>query len=245
MTPKWLIEDTSLSEDTQPMFDALAGLKMHQPIQHILGKAYFYGLEIEVNEHTLIPRPETEELVSWVIQDARSNAVPHKLRILDIGTGSGCIPIALALNLNNAVVESLDVSEEAIRIAEKNARNNNAVVSFRIQDIMNTDLSHDSYDIIISNPPYVRKMEKAEMKSNVLDYEPHLALFVEDSDPLKFYRKITSLAASGLVSGGCLYFEINQYLGDEMVVLLKEAGFKDVELRKDIYGNNRMLKGIK
>ena len=219
----------------------LEQLKKEIPIQYILGVTHFYGLEFEVNSAVLIPRPETEELVDWIIQNSKLKAQNSKLKILDIGTGSGCIGIALAKNLPNAQVFALDVSEKALDTAKKNAEKNQVQLTFIHQSILETvDLAQE-FDIIVSNPPYVRELEKLEIKKNVLDNEPHLALFVEDNDALIFYRKIAQLAQKNLNPQGQLYFEINQYLGQEMLDLLQGMGFKNSVLRQDIYGNDRMV----
>jgi release factor glutamine methyltransferase len=220
----------------------LEQLQQEIPIQYLLGKTSFYGLEFEVNENVLIPRQETEELVDWIVKDG---AVPHNdkgLKILDIGTGSGCIAISLAKNIPNAQVFAIDVSEKALATAQKNAKINTVNVTFINQNILETEDLQQQFDIIVSNPPYVRNLEKEEIKKNVLDNEPHLALFVEDNDALIFYKKIAELAQKNLVPNGQLYFEINQYLGKEMVELLEKMNFAAIELRKDIYGNDRMMK---
>jgi release factor glutamine methyltransferase len=222
----------------------LEQLKLEIPIQYLLGKASFYGLDFEVNENVLIPRPETEELVDWIISQNLRISESQNLKILDIGTGSGCIAISLAKNLPNAQVFAIDVSEKALVTAEKNAVLNEVAVTFIQQNILETLDLEQEFDIIVSNPPYVRNLEKEEIKKNVLDNEPHLALFVEDNDALVFYRKIAELAQKNLSNSGQLYFEINQYLGKEMVELLEGMNFKNVELRKDIYGNDRMMKGL-
>ncbi|HCF03323.1 peptide chain release factor N(5)-glutamine methyltransferase [Flavobacterium sp.] len=219
----------------------LEQLKKEIPIQYILGVTHFYGLEFEVNSAVLIPRPETEELVDWIVQKSKIKNQKSKLKILDIGTGSGCIAIALAKNLPNAQVFALDVSEQALATAKTNAEKNQVQLSFIHQSILETEDLGQQFDIIVSNPPYVRELEKQEIKKNVLDNEPHLALFVEDNDALIFYRKIAQLAQKNLNLQGQLYFEINQYLGQEMLVLLQEMGFKNSELRQDIYGNDRMI----
>ncbi|PWA09604.1 peptide chain release factor N(5)-glutamine methyltransferase [Flavobacterium laiguense] len=222
----------------------LEQLKLEIPIQYLLGKTSFYGLDFEVNENVLIPRPETEELVDWIISNNQKSEPSKNLKILDIGTGSGCIAISLAKNLPNTHVFAIDVSEKALATAKKNAVHNEVTVTFIEQNILETlDLGKD-FDIIVSNPPYVRNLEKEEIKKNVLDNEPHLALFVEDHDALIFYRKIAELAQKNLSNSGQLYFEINQYLGKEMVELLQKMDFKNIELRKDIYGNDRMMKGL-
>ncbi len=220
--------------------DILKKLEQQIPIQYILGSTSFYGLEFEVNENVLIPRPETEELVSWILSNHDSST---HLQILDIGTGSGCIAIALAKNLPNAQVFAIDVSEKALATAKNNADRNEVKVNFIKQDILNTENLEQSFDIIVSNPPYVRNLEKDEIKQNVLAHEPHLALFVEDQNALIFYDKIANLSQRHLNPNGQLYFEINQYLGKEMVQLLEQKGFSAVELRKDIYDNDRMIFG--
>ena len=219
----------------------LEQLKKEIPIQYILGVTHFYGLEFEVNSAVLIPRPETEELVDWIVLKSKIKNQKSKLKILDIGTGSGCIAIALAKNLPNAQVFALDVSEQALATAKTNAELNQVTIQFLHQSILETEDLGQQFDVIVSNPPYVRELEKQEIKKNVLDNEPHLALFVEDNDALIFYRKIAQLAQKNLNPQGQLYFEINQYLGQEMLDLLHEMGFKNSELRQDIYGNDRMI----
>ena len=242
--------DLAFSEtELESWSSILEQLKKEIPIQYILGVTHFYGLEFEVNSAVLIPRPETEELVDWIIQSRNFGTKLNpeiseqnsKLKILDIGTGSGCIGIALAKNLPNAQVFALDVSEKALATAKKNAEKNQVQLTFIHQSILETvDLAQE-FDIIVSNPPYVRELEKLEIKNNVLDNEPHLALFVEDNDALIFYRKIAQLAQKNLNPKGQLYFEINQYLGKETLNLLLEMGFKNSVLRQDIYGNDRMI----
>ena len=220
-------------------------LKKEIPIQYLLGKTNFYGLDFEVNSNVLIPRPETEELVEWIIKENSNNEKHKELKILDIGTGSGCIAISLAKNLSKAQVFAIDVSEGALATAKRNATSNGVSVTFLHKNILETDDLMQVFDVIVSNPPYVRNLEKEEIKKNVLEYEPHLALFVEDDDALIFYRKIAQLAQKNLINSGQLYFEINQYLGKEMIDLLEKMNFKNVELRKDIYGNDRMTRGVK
>ena len=220
----------------------LEELKKEIPIQYLLGTTSFYGLDFEVNPNVLIPRPETEELVEWILESQKSKVESQFLKILDIGTGSGCIAISLAKNLPNATVSAIDVSEKALATAKKNAQNNSVNVSFINQNILQAEDLKQQFDIIVSNPPYVRNLEKEEIKKNVLDNEPHLALFVEDEDALIFYKKIANLALKNLTTNGILFFEINQYLGPETVALLEELQFKDIELRKDIYGNDRMIR---
>lgn len=234
----------------------LAQLQQEKPIQYITGEAWFYGSRFEVNENTLIPRPETEELVAWILNSPITHH-PKPITILDIGTGTGCIPIALKANLSQANVSAIDVSEKAIEVATRNAELNNVAINFiqanilEVEDLSqipnsklptpNSQLS-TNFDVIVSNPPYVRNLEKQEIKKNVLQYEPHLALFVEDTDALLFYRKIAQLALKSLSPNGLLFFEINQYLGKETVELLQNLGFKNIELKKDIYGNDRMIR---
>jgi release factor glutamine methyltransferase len=220
----------------------LTQLKTQKPIQYILGETSFYGLTFHVNEHTLIPRPETEELVQWILETTISGL---PITILDIGTGTGCIPITLKKNLPKATIFGLDVSDKALEVATINALNNETAVTFLQKDILATTLLDRSFDLIVSNPPYVRELEKKEINPNVLQFEPHLALFVTDNDPLLFYRKIAQLAQDYLQPGGQLFFEINQYLGPAMIALVKSYGFTQIELRKDIYGNDRMLRAIK
>jgi release factor glutamine methyltransferase len=230
----------------------LSELKKEKPVQYILGETEFYGLRFLVNENTLIPRPETEELVDWIISDFKNTQVAaSNPKLLDIGTGSGCIAISLAKNLQNTEVSALDISEKALETARKNSQINEVEVNFILADILSmNDLNelaaHNAqlateFDLIVSNPPYVRNLEKHEIKPNVLEFEPHLALFVDDNDALLFYRKIAQLALKNLSNNGKLFFEINQYLGKETVDLLENLGFKEVILKKDIYGNNRMI----
>lgn len=235
--------DAVLSDDEVAKWDdVLTELEKQKPIQYIFGRAHFYGLEFEVNENTLIPRPETEELVEWIIKE---NEHKGKIKILDIGTGSGCIAVSLAKNLPLAELSAIDVSENALAVARRNAASNQVELNFVLKNILETEELPDAYDVIVSNPPYVRNLEKAEIRPNVLEYEPHLALFVEDTDPLLFYRKIALLAKASLTENGRLYFEINQYLGNETVEMLESYGFKNVTLKKDIYGNDRMVLAVK
>ena len=233
---------------------ALSELLNQKPIQYIIGATEFYGLPFLVNENTLIPRPETEELVEWIVAESLKSAA-GSFKILDIGTGSGCIAISLAKNLPNAEVFAVDVSEKALAVAKKNADTNKVKVNFiqadilKINDLVELPTSNfqlpTHFDIIVSNPPYVRHLEKGEIKPNVLEHEPHLALFVEDTDSLLFYRKIAELAKENLVEKGKLFFEINQYLGKETLQLLEKFGFNSTELKKDIYGNDRMTRSEK
>lgn len=237
--------DFTLSEkEIQDWNLILKELKKEIPIQYILGTTEFFGLPFKVNKNVLIPRPETEELVEWIIKEHSTIEGFKDLKILDIGTGSGCIAISLAKNIPEAKVYAIDVSPEALAIAKENAEINNVEVVFLQKNILETNDLGIQFDIIVSNPPYVRNLEKDEIKKNVLDNEPHLALFVEDADALIFYRKIAELATKNLNTNGRLYFEINQYLGAEMMDLLHNKGFQDIELRKDIYDNDRMTKAV-
>jgi len=216
-------------------------LKEYVPIQYILGETEFFGLPFHVNESVLIPRPETEELVDWIRNENDRNANPG---ILDIGTGSGCIAISLKHEFTNATVDAFDISEKALETAQNNATLNKLEVTFSKVDILNTPEMEQKWDIIVSNPPYVTELEKSEISPNVLDYEPHLALFVPDNDPLLFYRCIAIFAQQHLKPRGKLYFEINRQFGKATVDLLTAMGFGNVELRKDISGNDRMVRGI-
>ena len=232
-------------EEEEPLFLALSKLRLQEPIQYILGKTEFMGLDLMVNEDVLIPRPETEELVQWLIDEVRSDAdSTSKISILDIGTGSGCIAISLAKSLPNARLYALDVSEKALHVAKQNALNNAVEVTFLHADILTLKNLENKFDIIVSNPPYVREVEKTQMHENVLQNEPDMALFVPDENPLKFYKAITNFAIENLNSKGRLFLEINQYLGKESKQLLEDHNFSEIELRKDIFGNERMLKGV-
>ncbi len=234
--------DKEFSEDEISIWTIiLEKLKTQIPIQYILGTTHFYSSEFMVDENVLIPRPETEELVDWIVKLNSKTSKKKNLRILDIGTGSGCIAISLAKNIPNSEVFAIDVSEKALAVAEKNSKLNTVSVTFLHKNILETTSLDQKFDIIVSNPPYVRNLEKAEIKPNVLDNEPHLALFVADDDALIFYKKIAELAAANLNPNGQLFFEINQYLGKETLDLLESLGLKNRELRKDIYGNDRMI----
>ena len=214
-------------------------LRQGEPLQYIEGKAPFCGMEFAVNSSVLIPRPETAELVDWIVCEHAT----QQPRILDLGTGSGCIAIALSKQLPQATIEACDISAEALTIAKENARMNEAPVSFFTHDMLDlgTPLPH-SYDILVSNPPYIRQSEAADMSIQVTEWEPHTALFVPDDDALRFYRAIAELGQTeALRPGGHIYVEINQALGKETVALFEAYGYQDVELRKDIYGNERMI----
>ncbi|MBP2833917.1 peptide chain release factor N(5)-glutamine methyltransferase [Aquimarina sp. U1-2] len=237
-----LEKEVSASEIVQ-FNEAKTRLLNQEPIQYIIGHTYFYGLCFIVNENVLIPRPETEELVDWILKDQES--LESTIKILDIGTGSGCIAIALAKNLPNAKVYAMDISKQAIEVAKVNAIKNEVEVTCIHENILMCEDLTQEFDIIVSNPPYIRALEKKEIRPNVLDNEPHQALFVSDHDPLLFYEKITILAKRRLKFRGRLYFEINQYLGEETVTIIKSLGFESIILRKDLYGNNRMIQARK
>lgn len=234
-------QDTMVSETNIARFEkVLLRLKAQEPIQYILGTTEFYGLTFKVNEHTLIPRPETEELVDWILSNLHDQ--DSVLDILDIGTGSGCIAISLAKNIPRTRVSGIDISEKTLEVAQENAVKNQVLVSFCKKDILQTTALKNKYDVVVSNPPYVRQIEKKAMNANVLDYEPGVALFVPNEDPLLFYRKIARLAMMSLQTRGWLYFEINEYLSKEMDVLLKEIGFANIEIKKDFREVPRMIK---
>ncbi|MBW2961201.1 peptide chain release factor N(5)-glutamine methyltransferase [Mesonia aestuariivivens] len=229
-------------EHYQQFEKALARLIQQEPIQYILGDTEFFGYPFQVNQHTLIPRPETEELVAWIIEDCKFNIQHSIFSILDIGTGSGCIPISLAKELPQAKLSAIDVSVEALKVAQLNASLNKVTVNFIQQDILKAENLSGKYDVIVSNPPYVREQEKEFMHKNVLEFEPELALFVENENPLIFYRKIAQLAKTALTENGILYFEINEYLAEELKSMLKEFDCREIELKKDIFGKFRMCK---
>ncbi len=233
-------------ENTTALVEALEDLVMQKPIQYILGDTEFYGLRFKVNSNTLIPRPETEELVSWILEEIPKDT---RLKILDIGTGSGCIPIALAKHLPEATVFTLDVSAKALQVAKTNAELNDVNLKFIEHDILEVSAKNftekfGNFDVIVSNPPYVRESEKALMQPNVLEHEPHLALFVEDEAPLCFYDAIGRLAQQALEPKGQLFFEINEYLGRETIALLETKAFQTVTLKQDNFGKDRMVKAV-
>ncbi|WP_346862083.1 peptide chain release factor N(5)-glutamine methyltransferase [uncultured Draconibacterium sp.] len=224
--------------DFEAIAKIVSALKTYRPIQYILGETEFYDLKLKVNPGVLIPRPETEELVHWISK----TGVQPGAKVIDIGTGSGCIALALKKELSTAKVWAVDVSAKALETAKENARLNKLDLEFVQADILQWEnYEWPAFDIIVSNPPYVRESEKKLMNSNVLDYEPEGALFVSDDDPLVFYRRIAGFALANLKQGGSLFFEINEYLGAEMEDLLKALGFSDIDLRQDINGKNRMI----
>ncbi len=234
--------------DERYFLNVLNELADYRPVQYILKKTQFYGLEFALNEQVLIPRPETEELVDWILQElARQNKTDKVINLVDIGTGSGCIAIALAKHLPQAKVYAIDISSEALKLAKENAMRNQVDIEFITTDILKTsqivnkEQAPLTFDVIVSNPPYVLEDEKQEIKANVLNFEPHLALFVNDSNPLLFYDTIATIASRQLKTTGCLFFEINQYLGQETLELLQDKGFYNTSLRQDLQQNDRMI----
>ena len=220
---------------------AVKDLLKNKPIQYVTGETEFCDLKFKVNENVLIPRPETAEMISKIVNSQQSTVNNH-CSIIDIGTGSGCIAISLAKMISNSNVYALDISEEALKIAKENAFNNNVNVSFIHDDILNLKNNIETkFDIIVSNPPYVRELEKAEMHNNVLGWEPHKALFVSDNDPLIFYRSILEFAKTHLKDNGEVWFEINEYLGKEMSDLCHELGFSNVKIHKDFRDRDRVM----
>ena len=242
LKPNFLITEKNLID----LKTIVKRLQKEEPIQYIIGNTEFYGLPFLVDKNTLIPRPETEELVTWVLDEIKvlTNNKITELSILDIGTGTGCIPISLAKNLTSLNISAIDISPEALLIAKQNAILNKVTIEFIELDILNAESLPQEYDVIISNPPYVRELEKVEIKNNVLENEPHLALFVADENPLIFYNKIADLAKQQLSENGMLFFEINQYLGKETLNMLVKKGFKNIQLKKDLFGNDRMIKCV-
>ena len=234
-------------EQSEKLNHILEELKTGKPVQYILGKTEFYGLPFYVNPSVLIPRPETEELVEWVLESVgtRQSAVGS---ILDIGTGSGCIAVSLKKNLPGFKVSAIDISEQALQIAASNAVLNNVDIEFINDDILNpkSHISHltSHISIIISNPPYVTLHDKTQMHANVTDFEPHTALFVPENDPLLFYKAIADFATTNLTENGLLFFEINESYGEETVDFLNNKGFKNIELRKDMSGRDRMVRAV-
>ncbi len=273
-TAKALIADgNDLLCRRQSLLELAARVAQGEPVQYVLGEADFCGLTLKVKPGVLIPRPETEELVAWVVENvkANSNLLPltsnlSPFKLLDIGTGSGCIAVALAKKLKEAEVEAWDVSDDALEIARENAKRNGVQVKTSKVDVLDINANSNSqlstvnfqlstltshlspltsYNIIVSNPPYICEEEKAEMERNVLEHEPRLALFVPDDDPLLFYMRIAELGLSLLKEKGLLFFEINRRFGEEVVKMLQGKGYREVELRQDMFGNDRMVKAIK
>ena len=264
-TAKALIADgNDLLCRRQSLLELAARVAQGEPVQYVLGEADFCGLTLKVKPGVLIPRPETEELVNWIVETlhTKQSVVNCQLstvncQLLDIGTGSGCIAVALAKKLKEAEVEAWDVSDDALEIARENAKRNGVQVKTSKVDVLDINPNYQlstlncqlspltSYNIIVSNPPYICEEEKAEMERNVLEHEPRLALFVPDDDPLLFYRRIAELGLSLLKEKGLLFFEINRRFGEEVVKMLQGKGYREVELRQDMFGNDRMVKAIK
>ena len=239
LTQLTIHSDMEASEYLQESVNRIIGrLLTHEPLQYILGEAYFYGMNLKVSRATLIPRPETAELVDLIVNEFRDR---KDMKVLDIGTGSGAIAIALARNLPFADVTVIDISPEAVAVAKENATELRASVDFRQADVFMLKPEPDSFDIIVSNPPYIDESEKKVMDENVLNYEPHSALFVPDDDPLKFYIAIADYAKTALTRGGALYFEINPRHAGEMKDMIAGKGFSDVTLHRDISGKLRFL----
>ena len=232
--------NTELTKEQQTLLENYAQqLLAGKPIQYILGKAWFMGNELMVNENVLIPRPETEELVEWIISYASIMNKP--LSILDIGTGSGCIPIALKLALPNCTLTGLDISKDALGVAQANAKNLSASIEWMEEDILNTAAPDTSYDIMVSNPPYIPLREKKDMQEQVVGFEPSIALFVSNEDPLIFYRAIAKIGKQNLSKNGQLFFEIHYDQGKAILTLLDELNYH-AELRQDSFGKNRMIR---
>lgn len=234
--------DLEISEESnQRVFQIIQELKSYKPIQYILGKTEFYNLPYHVTPDVLIPRPETEELVDWIIKENHGKSI----KILDIGTGSGCIAISLAKYIPESIVFAADISNDALSLTKKNSKLNNVDIQIIHLDILKQDIQlSEKFDIIVSNPPYITEKEKVLMHKNVLDFEPELALFVSNENPLIFYKTISDFSLSYLNPGGKIYFEINEAYGEESTLLLQEKMFRDIILKKDINGKNRMLRGI-
>jgi release factor glutamine methyltransferase len=234
-----LKSETLITPETFEYFETIISrLLTYEPIQYILGTTSFFGLEFKVDANVLIPRPETEELVAWILKQTDSS---QSLKILDIGTGSGCIAVSLAKHLPNAEVYALDVSPAALEMAQYNAQQNGVQLHAMEANVLEWTTPELQFDIIVSNPPYVRESEKKRMAPNVLEHEPHLALFVENNHPLVFYKAIVELSKQALKKEGLLYFEINEYLGENTKALCSSDIFKDVQLKTDIFGKRRMM----
>ena len=243
-TMYYLRENVELTTEQAALLDdVVARLKQGEPLQYIEGKAMFCGMQFMVSPQVLIPRPETAELVDWIVTDHAMG----QPKILDLGTGSGWIAVSLSKLMPQAVVEACDISVGALAVASENNRVNGTSVEFFALDMLDTaSLLPRSYDILVSNPPYIKQSEAVDMEQNVTQWEPHTALFVPDDDALRFYRAVAEIGQTDALSpGGCIYVEINQALGKETVALFEAYGYKDVVLRKDIYGNDRMIKCVK
>ncbi len=242
------IDSIKLSE----LYNAIERIKKNEPIQYIIGKANFFGRDYLVNKNVLIPRPETEEFVNDIIKEAsfKDNYSPKviskkKLRILDIGTGSGCIAISLFKEIPDTEVFALDISKDSLKVANENAKTLNAKISFLNSNILSGSVDIKDLDIIVSNPPYIKESEKKYMDNNVLGYEPHIALFVKDNDPFCFHKRIIEISSKILNKNGKLYLEINEAFGQEIKLLFTKSKFREVKICRDICGKDRWVKGIK
>jgi len=247
LTDRLHIDKIKLSLNTEVAFDEsllahdLRQLVNGTPYQHVVGFTFFYGRKFITNHHALIPRPETEELVDWVVKE---NKISSPI-ILDIGTGTGCIPISIKSEIPDASCTGVDVSSDALQVAKNNAAKNEVTVKFSELDILKEDLPENTFNTIVSNPPYIPNADRALMHKNVLDYEPGLALFVDDESPLVFYQAIAEKAVKSLKKGGKLYFEIHEDFGKAVCELLSSLGYSAIELRKDLQGKDRMIRSIK
>ena len=237
-------KDTQLSANDQAeLAEITQRLEQQEPVQYVLGQADFCGRTFLVNQHVLIPRPETEELCRWIISEFRDESLEFRdCSILDIGTGSGCIAITLAADLPKAEVTAWDISGEALQVARENAKRLHFNVIFELADALNTPLDHERWDVIVSNPPYICNKERARIEANVLDHEPHTALFVPDDSPLLFYSAIAQYGLTALKTGGRLYFEINPLYAQELAEMLSMMSYHDIEIKNDTYGKQRMIR---
>ena len=243
-TELMLLNDSEISSDNSSiLLQTLDRLELHEPLQYILSEADFAGMKLSVNKNVLIPRPETEELFYWLIESCRELVMNKpKMRILDIGTGSGCLAIGIKKKFPLAEVLGADISVSALEVARLNARTNHVEVEFLQHDILSGNSLNNSFDVIVSNPPYIKKSEQSTMHDNVFAYEPHLALFVDDDDDLLFYKIIGEFSRKHLSSNGLLFFEIPADSGNRIQQLLIDMNFREVEIRKDLQGKNRMIR---
>lgn len=222
---------------------AVDELKNHKPIQYVVGETEFFFRTFKINENVLIPRPETEELCEWVLSEHKTQG----LKLVDIGTGSGCIPITLAAEMEGAEVWANDISSEALELAKENATLNKVSILWKLGDILDSsfEMPNEHFHLVISNPPYVLKADQIYMEKNVVEYEPHIALFVENNDPMLFYKAISEKAMNWLKPEGWLYFEIHQEMGERVCSVLEKLNYGNIELKQDMFGNNRMVRGRK
>ncbi|MDB5247266.1 MAG: peptide chain release factor N(5)-glutamine methyltransferase [Segetibacter sp.] len=238
-------KDLPVNKEQQSQLEKmLAGLVNHRPVQYVLGEAWFMDMRLTVNESVLIPRPETEELVEWIVEDIKRSG-NKEVSLIDIGTGSGCIPIAVRKKIPEVAVSAIDVSDDALQVAKLNSIGQKVLVDFLHLDFLNEEEWNQlgKYNIIVSNPPYITRSEEATMRDNVLKYEPHIALFVPDEDPLLFYKAIAKFSRSHLKPGGSVYVEINEALGKQVVDVFETSGPGNAVFKKDMQGKDRMVKG--